>query len=287
VRVTSAAELTTALGRAHPGDVIELQAGLYPGHFVAAAAGTAAEPIFLCGPAESVLDGGDTSHGYVLHLDGARYWRLVGFTVRGGQKGVVADRTSHSVIQALTVTDLGDEGIHLRAASTDNVVLDNHVSDTGRHSAKYGEGIYIGSARSNWCTYSSCGPDRSDRNVVRGNTITATTAENLDLKEGTTGGEVLDNGFDGTGMTAADSWVDVKGDAWLISGNHGVNAPKDGFQTHQILQGWGDRNLFRDNHADVRASGDGFALTPPLNNVVTCDNTATEAAAGLSNIPCR
>ena len=40
-----------------------------------------------------MIDGGDVEGGYAFHLDGARHWRLVGFTVSGGQKGVVADGT--------------------------------------------------------------------------------------------------------------------------------------------------------------------------------------------------
>ena len=36
-----------------------------------------------------------------------------------------------------------------------------------------------------------CEPDRSDRNVVAGNTISDTTAESIDIKEGTTGGTVV------------------------------------------------------------------------------------------------
>ena len=114
-----------------------------------------------------MLDGGDIEGGYALHLDGAQYWRLVGFTVSDGQKGVMADGTVGSVIQGLTVTGTGDEAIHLRTHSTDNVVSRNTISDTGHRRDKFGEGVYIGSAVSNWCTYTDCEADRSDRNVVR------------------------------------------------------------------------------------------------------------------------
>src|SRR5262249_17508143 len=156
-------------------------------------------------------------------------------TVTGGQKGVVADGTVGSVIQGLTVSGTGDEAVHLRSFSTDNVVLDNTISDTGHRRDKYGEGVYIGSAVSNWCTYTDCQAERSDRNVVKGNTITGTSSEAVDIKEGTTGGFVVDNTFDGAGMTGADSWVDVKGNNYLVQGNTGTDAPVNGMQTHQIL----------------------------------------------------
>ena len=39
----------------------------------------------------------------------------------------MADGLSDSVIQGLTVSDIGDEGIHLRSQSTSNAVIDNTV----------------------------------------------------------------------------------------------------------------------------------------------------------------
>lgn len=284
--VTSAEDLEQALAEAAPGDSIELADGTYSGSFATTASGTEAAPIFLCGTAAAVIDGGDIEGDYALHLDGASHWRLVGFTVSGGQKGVVADGTEWSVIQGLTVSGTGDEAIHLRSHSTDNVVRDNTISDTGRRRDTYGEGVYLGSAVSNWCTYTDCEADRSDRNVVIANTIEATTAEAVDVKEGTTGGAVLDNTFDGSALSGADSWVDLKGNNYLVRGNTGTQATEDGFQTHQILDGWGDFNVFTENHADVQGPGAAISSWPPESNVVRCDNTFTDAGEGLSNISC-
>lgn len=284
--VHTAAELAAALASALPGDTIRLAPGRYAGQFVTTVSGTTEDPIFLCGDTGAVLEGDGPKKGYVFHLNGATHWRLVGFTVRNGQKGVMADGTSGSVIQGLTVEDIGDEGIHLRAFSTGNVVAANTVRRTGLRKEKFGEGIYIGSARSNWCTHSECQPDASDRNVVRGNAISATTAESVDVKEGTTGGAVLENTFDGTGMVEGDSWVDVKGNDWLVRGNTGRVSPGDGFQTHQILSGWGTGNTFAGNVAAVNGPGFGFSLTPVAGNTVGCDNRVSGAAKGAANTPC-
>jgi hypothetical protein len=286
--VSTADDLHAALASAGPGDVIQLAPGTYVGEFAMTTSGTAAEPITLCGNAESVLDGDGPNGGYVVHLDHASYWRLVGFTVTNGQKGVMADGTVGSVIQGLTVTSIGDEAIHLRNFSTDNLVTGNTVDTTGLRREKFGEGIYIGTAESNWCDITACEPDRSDRNVVEQNTIRNVTAEAVDIKEGTTGGTVRGNSFDGSGMTedGADSWVDVKGNEWLIEGNSGTNSLLDGFQTHEILDGWGTRNVFRGNSAAVNGPGFGFSLTPARDNVVSCDNTASGAGEGLSNVSC-
>jgi hypothetical protein len=287
VTVSDTKGLEDALAKATPGASIALEDGKYTGKFVTEASGTAEQPIWLCGGAGAVLDGDNVRGGYVLHLKKAKYWRLVGFTVTNGQKGVMADTTVGSVVQGLTVHDVGDEAIHLRANSTDNVVLNNTISKTGLRRDKFGEGVYIGSAVSNWCTVNDCQPDRSDRNVVKGNKMSQTTSEAVDIKEGTTGGLLEGNTFDGSALTGADSWVDVKGNNWLIKGNTGTKSSQDGFQTHQILKNWGDHNLFTGNVATVDGPGLGFALRPPVANVVACDNKVTGAGEGLSNISCR
>ena len=255
VQVSSASELQQALSSATAGTVIQLADGTYSGNFTGKAVGTAAQPVFLCGSANAVLDAGSrsTSGGYVLHLDNAAYWRLVGFTVQDGAKGVVLDHTDYSVLQGLTVQHLGDEAIHLREFSDDNLVLNNTVRDTGSLNPKFGEGIYLGTAQSNWCTYTSCQQDHSDNNVVRGNTVSGTTAESVDIKEGTTGGALIGNSFDGAGFSTkgASGWVNAKGNSYLIKGNTGRSSYQDGFQTHQILKGWGQDNLFEGNTAVV------------------------------------
>lgn len=285
--VASADELTSALIDAAPGDLIMLAPGTYQGNFVASTSGTVDEPITLCGGSDSVLDGGDPMDGYVLHLDGAQYWNLLGFSVTNGQKGVMADGTVGSTFRGLTVSTIGDEAIHLRRFSTDNLVLDNTVFDTGLRKPKFGEGVYIGTAESNWCEISGCLPDRSDRNTVTGNTFSQTTAEGVDVKEGTSNGIVSKNTFDGSSLREADSWVDIKGNGWVVDSNLGTNSLRDGFQTHEIIEGWGKDNIFRNNSAAVNGPGFGYSLTPELTNRVECSNTATGAAEGVSNVACQ
>jgi hypothetical protein len=288
VKVSDADELDDALDDADPGDVIRLADGRYDDRFEIDRSGKADKPIWLCGSAKAVLDGGNPKKGIVLAVDDVEHWRLVGFTVENGQKGIMVDGSSHVVLGGLTVRRIGDEAIHLRDGSVDNVVVGSTISDTGLREAKFGEGIYVGSAESNWCDVSSCKPDRSDRNRLIGNTFTETKAEAIDIKEGTSGGVVTGNTFDGSSLVVAtaDSWVDVKGNNWSIVGNTGRTSPKDGFQTHEIVTGWGTGNHFAGNAAQVDGPGYGFALTPVLGNTVACSNTASGAAKGLANVAC-
>jgi hypothetical protein len=287
VVVHSAPQLQDALDSAKPGTSVHLADGTYAGAFVARTSGTAAEPIELCGDSGAVLSGGPVDGGYTLHLDGADHWRVLGFSIRGGQKGLMADGVTGDLVDGISVSHVGDEGIHLRDDSTDNVVQRSTVRDTGLRKPQYGEGIYIGTAQSNWCDVSSCKPDRSDHNVVRDNDVAQTTAESVDIKEGTTGGTLSDNTFSGAGMTEGDSWVDVKGNDWTVNGNTGTQAPEDGMQVHQILDGWGQRNSFSGNRLTVDADGYGINVTKRHDdNEVACSNVARSAGKGLSTIDC-
>ncbi|MFF2388513.1 right-handed parallel beta-helix repeat-containing protein [Agromyces sp. NPDC058104] len=287
VNVSDEDELRRALAEARPGEVIALAPGRYEGRFRMTADGEPNAPITLCGTSDSILDGASTDDGYVVHLDGAAHWVLDGFSVQNGQKGVMADATTDSVIRGLEVSGIGDEAIHLRAGSSDNQVLDNTISDTGLRKPKFGEGIYIGSAESNWCEISRCEPDSSDRNLIEGNDISATTAESVDIKEGTSDGILRDNDLDGAAIAEADSPVDVKGNGWLIEGNTVEQSPGDGFQSQEIVDGWGTENVFRGNAANLAGSGLGFSLQPERANVLTCDNTVSGPGAELSNVDCR
>lgn len=138
-------------------------------------------------------------------------------------KGIILDTSSNNVLQNLTVHDVDDEGIHFRAFSTDNVLKNSHIYNTGKKQAGFGEGVYIGSANSNWCTYTSCNPDKSDRNKVLSNSIGPNVnAEGIDIKEGSSDGLIQGNTFDGSGISGenyADSVIDVKGNNYAITGN--------------------------------------------------------------------
>jgi hypothetical protein len=281
--------LQQALDDARPGQLIRLADGRYEGGFVATAEGTPDSPIRLCGSRDAVLDGGDIDGDYTLHLSGASYWQVSGFTVTGGQKGVMVDAGVGNRIEGLLVTSMGDEAIHLRTHSTDNVVVGNTIRDTGLRKPKFGEGVYIGSAESNWCQLTDCEPDRSDGNLVEGNDIAGTTAEAVDIKEGTSDGVLRGNTFDGSDMVEADSWVDVKGNGWTVADNVGTASPADGFQVHEVVDGWGRDTVFSGNTVE-EVAGLAVNVAGPRairnSTTVACDNDSDGARDGESNVEC-
>jgi parallel beta helix pectate lyase-like protein len=293
VNVSTTAQLTAAVRNAVPGDEIRMADGTYAGHFTITRSGTTSAPIVLTGSRAAVIDGQGIANGRTVQLQ-ADNWRLVGFTVTNGQKGIMALGAHNTVIDRVRVFRIGDEAIHFRDNSTDNIVQNSEISDTGLNQPGFGEGIYFGQAVSNWPNGQ---PDRSDRNRAINNRLGPNIrAEHLDLKEGTTGGEVRGNTFDGAGMSGAnfaDSWIDVKGSGYRITGNtganHGSGSVVDGFQTHIAVTGWGRDNVFSANTANVGASGFGFKIqkdgSTAAGNVVCTNNTVTNAGSGTANIP--
>ncbi|MEU7000136.1 discoidin domain-containing protein [Nonomuraea sp. NPDC046570] len=317
VDVSTSAQLVSALANAQPGQTIKLAAGEYRGAFVTQRAGTAGSPITLTGPANAVLvNDGPTGtaptcptagigwdSGYGLWLYDAPYWKLTGFTVKDSKKGIVLDNSHHVTIDGVNVHHMEDEGVHFRRSSADGLIQNSRITDVGLVQPGYGEGVYIGSAGSNWsCHGNSGGADRSDRVKVLNNQIgPGVTAEHIDVKEGTSDGVIRGNTFDGRGISgqnSADSWIDVKGIDYLIEGNTGTFASPgtftNGHETHNpsstpsFQNGCG--NVWRDNTSNLGGVGQyAIKITSTSKcsgnpNVVYSSNTVTNATSGLTNI---
>src|SRR5262245_36985567 len=113
VNVSTASQLTAALNNAIPGDEIRLADGTYATKLVISRSGTTSAPIVLTGSRNAVINGGGTSSGRAIQLQ-ASNWRLVGFTVTNGQKGIMALGAHNTVIDRVRVFHIGDEAIHFR-----------------------------------------------------------------------------------------------------------------------------------------------------------------------------
>jgi hypothetical protein len=116
-------------------------------------------------------------------------------------------------------------------------------------------------------------------------------AEAVDVKEGTTGGLIEGNRFDGHGMVMSkdwvDSWLEIKGNGYLVRANRGTYSLRHGFEAYSVLTGWGSGNTFVDNVADVQGPGYGFKIGSGTTNTVKCANTVTNAGSGASNVGCQ
>ncbi|MYY83470.1 MULTISPECIES: right-handed parallel beta-helix repeat-containing protein [unclassified Streptomyces] len=283
IDVSTAAELKAALSDASPGDTIHLADGTYSGNFKTSVAASANSRITLTGSPRAVLRAGG---GYGLHLNGAAYWTVKGITVTGGQKGIMIDSARGVVVDTVTVHGLDMEGVHFRKSSSDGVIRNSRIHDTGNDGRGMGEGVYVGTAN----TLS----DKSDRVQILGNTIGPDVGgEAVDLKEGTTGGKVSGNTFDGRGLTGNhydDSWIDVKGNNYVIENNTGKNTTNNGYETHSQQSGWGCGTVFRANRSTLTgATGDKQLAINVTNHSTSCrttvyaSNTVT-GGRGLTNV---
>ena len=300
VNVSTAVQLQNALANAVPGQTIVMADGVYNAPVgnigpPIGVNGTPTQPITLMGSKNAVLTIGDSAHGYGFWLQGNAYWVLKGFTTRYCKNGVMVDSSHHIIVDNVKSVKNGQSGINLRTYSSYCIVQNCYVDSCGILDKATGEGIYIGSAYSNWCTNTACNPDTCNYNQILYNSFGEhIAAENIDIKEGTKGGLIRGNTFNGKGLAnqnGGDSWIDVKGNYYTIELNTGYFSIEDGFQTHIQLPGYGNNNVFNSNTLYVNGgTGRGIyvvtsnSVGTAFNNVVCNNNVVSGAALGLTNV---
>ncbi len=258
VEVSTIEEIFTAMRNAQPGDEIRIASGTYDytvyqgaQKIDTAAAGTADAPITLTAADPEnppLLTGSTDAQGYVLHIKGD-HWIIEHLKIANSQKGIVLDNSNYSIIRNCEVYNTGSEAIALRDGSSCCLVKDTYIHDTGRVTPGYGEGVYIGSAKSTTGFNYKC-----DYNTVDGCTFKNVAAEHVDVKEYTMGTEIMNCTFYGDGMTGenyAGSFVDIAGNNVSVHDNTGYRNqnPKivAAFELHEQVEGWGYGCTFTDN----------------------------------------
>jgi endoglucanase len=227
--------ITNALATASPGTEIVIAEGAYApsgkikdvlGKFVrftSAKDGNSTRPIILRGknpanPPVLKCPDNDKYDGAVISINGD-YWILKDLIIKQGAKGIMIDNSNNTKIEKVQVTDIGEEGIHLRDGSS-NCIIDNCViTETGKVDPQFGEGVYIGTDRGDHDKYK---PDCNNNTVQNCKIGPGVTAEHLDIKEGTDKTIIKNNTFDAIGISGAnfsDSFIDVKGIYCFIYNN--------------------------------------------------------------------
>jgi hypothetical protein len=295
IHVSSKEELQKALDNAKPGQTILLASGYYTGQFKIPANvnGTEQKRIILRGGKDAVLETGDHQKGTALYFEGNAYWKLEGFTIKNSKKALMVDKSNHITVDGISIFNIGEEGVHFRRFSSYNILQNCTITNTGLLTPGFGEGCYIGSAESNWSKYTGGLPDTCNYNMILNNVFGPhVAAESIDVKEGTRGGLVSGNTFNGSGMKGenyADSWMDIKGNNYIIEHNTGNNTLLDGFQVHHPVDGSGEGNIFRSNTCNVNAGGYGFNIQlvkgDTKRNIIYKNNIVQNATMGFANIP--
>ncbi len=254
ILVSNVDELLVAAKNAKAGDIIQIAPGNYDlgnKKVLGEAEGTADAPIVMEALDKDnppVLIGENTAHGYILHITGD-YWVIDGLTCMTSQKGIVLDHSNYSRIQNCELYDLGAEAIAIRDGSSYCVVQGCYIHDTGKVTPGYGEGVYVGSAKSTTGFDYKC-----DHNKIIECTFKNVAAEHIDVKEYTTDTEIYGCTFYGDGMTGqnyAGSFIDLQGNDCYVHDNVGYRNqnPKivAAFEIHEQVKGWGLHQVFENN----------------------------------------
>jgi hypothetical protein len=290
VNVATAAQLTSAINDALPGDSIALAPGTYNGRWTITRSGTVDARITLSGPRSAILQGPDLT-GTGVYLNGADYWTLSGFTVNKSLASVeMKNGANWNKAISLDVNGPGEAGVVVKQNSSHTVISGNEIHNTGMSSAQFGEGVYIGTTEAQWVNGI---PDHSDSNEVYGNHVYSTTADGIQFMAGTTGTIVRKNTIDGAGMVAIAAapphWVLAMGNDALVDSNTAINALTYGMKVRRssTANSWGSNVAFRANTmTSGRTQAAIYLETPPAQGmVVYCDNVRTDTGT-LSNVAC-
>ncbi|MDA3892700.1 MAG: glycosyl hydrolase family 8 [Salinivirgaceae bacterium] len=230
----TADQILYAMANAEPGDEIIIATGTYTAtkkteapdnrgkwaRYVGMGDGNSSDPIIVRGASSSsrpILQGpvGDYN-GYTMRIFGD-YWIIKDLVITEGSKGLVLDRSSYCEINNVLVHNIGDEGIHLRDGSSNNLVDNCEIFNSGVIQPNYGEGFYIGSDKGQHTTdpnstdYNPYCFDNTIQNCKVGPNV---SAEGADIKEGTKNIIIRDCEFSADGISgenSADAFIDLKG----------------------------------------------------------------------------
>ncbi len=278
-RVSDAKALQTALRGAKAGDWIQLDDGLYQGQFsMNNVRGTANAPVRVEGSSNAVVEGFTGKPGKparsdsdiaktTLTLNKVEHAHLSGFTILGGQRGLILNGCNHNTMDGLTVKNTIAEAVHFKESSAYNTLQNSHIKDAGMGRAapwlpdkaakgqpskeKFrgnGEGVYIGTDSKKW---GRDGKDDSHSNRILNNYIEGTTAEHIDIKDGVRKTLIQGNHFIAddrfSGDNGAESMVDVKGSDNTVRDNAFVN------RSGASIKGW---HVTRRGNKDAKSGTD-------------------------------
>lgn len=242
VSVSDVEGLQSAINAAEPGAEICLKAGIYDAAnskngtiMVKDKHGRVGKAISVRGLGGAQITSSGSNYG--LHILNSSYLKIENIAVRDTKKAIMLDGASHVVLSKLDISHTAEEAVHFRTNSKHSILIDSKVSNTGvktsnghEAQARYGEAVYIGSAKSNWKNVMGAAdkPDLTNNICMSGNTIGPNIgAEAVDVKEGSTQTYILSNTFDLAGISGfnfADSALDLKGSSAFVGHNKFINS---------------------------------------------------------------
>ncbi len=258
--------------------------------------GTKDKKITFCGdPEYTVIDGYPNIHtGAGIQIVRSTHVRFAGFRVQNMLRAVDLQDTFWSEVLFITSSHTWHEGVRIRYNSSHNLLAHSHIQHTGKGYVGNGEGVYIGTAYGRTV---ACGEaqDQSDFNIIRNNTFGPhVPSENIDVKEFTTGGQIIENRFNGSdlkGIHASISWIALKGRQYTVKDNigQGLGVKGSGIRVLKRAPKYGSDNVIRHNICHNLSDGSYcvFIDRRTVNNTIACNiltsDEDTRAEALMSN----
>jgi|GEM_PF-3663167 len=182
---------TRAIWRAKPGDVICFARGSYKPFAIMNFEATAEKPLVLRAlPGDEhqvVISQRSHQYGIGIRVGRSEHVHLYGFGIERVQSGVTVAGSAHVRIEDLSIRSVGQAGIYVKQEydSKDHDrhegipshhvdIIGNTIEDTGNLTARYGEGVYVGSGGRQG--------DKTHDVFIALNRISDVRAEAIDLK---------------------------------------------------------------------------------------------------------
>jgi len=178
-----------AISLLQPGGTVVFQAGTYAPLKIIGKRGASGAPIRIEASGQVEFRDKDYKSGAGILIRDSQYIEVVGMRTRRSLWGIYMENSHHVTLRANDVGDVGQEGIRIKAGSSNVRIDGNTVADTGRRTDKghaNGEGIYIG-------TGTPSGVDHVKNIVVINNRILRVTDEAIDVKRPATNIDIIGN----------------------------------------------------------------------------------------------
>lgn len=183
-----------AVELALPGDTVLFDTGRYPAMAIQNRSDLVLRPL---GEGPVIFSSESYERDAGILIQDSQAIEVLGLSVERSLWGVMVERSSDISLEALTISDTGQEAIHVKDHSTRVSIRLNAISDTGNRPgdngrfpySTFGEGIYLGSGS----VLPDGSNDETSHVTIEANVVERTSAEAIDIKPFVHNVTVVDN----------------------------------------------------------------------------------------------
>ena len=261
IDVSTVEELHKALDKAKAGQVIAIAPGVYDystydeklDQFKLSKDGTELNPITLRAkdPEDPPLLRGPTpKDGTILHITG-NYWIVENIRIGYCHRAIVIRNGTHNIIRNVEMFSIGTKPVMLRFGASYNLFQNCYIHHTGLYNPSFGDAFDIGIPLTESTNRNQ---QKADYNIIERCVFKQISSETINIREYTTGNEVIGNVFYGEGINGkngADNFILISGSNNYIHNNVGYRNQNEyivtAFEVKKLAEDTGDGNIFENN----------------------------------------